>query len=244
MRIAYSGKSAPSAHVIAAYGDDDISIERRSYGHADINWGRADTNATLNPNIENSTNKRVMRELFMEHGVPAPELSTEQQVREHMLVYANELYRKFIGRPDRHMKGRGFWVVDTLPTLEKALRGTKRKAPATHFMEYIEHDHEYRVHIFKGRSIRISEKAWDEDDEPMYRKSYTTVKPGPDAPIKALRKAARAAVRALGLDFGAVDIITNDDGVYVLEVNAAPGLGGSMPRVYAKTFKRWIEGDW
>jgi glutathione synthase/RimK-type ligase-like ATP-grasp enzyme len=44
-----------------------------------------------------------------------------------------------------------------------------------------------------------------------------------------------AAVSALGLDFGAVDIIWNEreDKCYVLEVNTAPGLQGSTLENYA-----------
>ena len=48
------------------------------------------------------------------------------------------------------------------------------------------------------------------------------------------------AVKALGLDFGAVDIIYNEkeNQYYVLEVNTAPGLEGTTLIKYAERFSK------
>jgi D-alanine-D-alanine ligase-like ATP-grasp enzyme len=107
-------------------------------------------------------------------------------------------------------------------------------------MEFVESDREYRVHVFKGKSIRISEKVFDGTGK------YTTGKPG-DIKLRNVREAAKGAVQAVGLDFGAVDILargSENQEVFVLEVNAAPGLGGSMPKLYIDTFNRYKNGDW
>lgn len=238
MTICYSGKSAPSAQSVASAmyeltGEEQTIVRRNSSG--DINWGRYKANTKLNPDIRNSTNKRVMRELFKEHDVPMPKLLNLEEVR-----LAVEQGQTVVGRPDRHTKGRGFWLIRNEADLEKALRGTRKKLAATHFMEFVEADHEVRVHIFKGKSIRISEKSFffEEYNGKKYR-DYTTIKP--TIKRKRVRRAAKKAVQALGLDFGAVDILATDDACYVLEVNAAPGLGGSMPRLYAETFIKWFE---
>ena len=233
MILVYSGKSAPSAKKIEAQGFAHIIARRQNLG--DINWGRATAQTILNPDITNSTNKRVMRELFAEHGVPMPKLQT------HPIwdfKPNGELLTPLVGRPDKHMKGRGYWLCNSIKDVQRALRGTRRKAAATHFMEFVESDHEYRVHVFKGKSIRISEKKFTGENF----HDYTTIKPTGD--IKQVRKAAKQAVMALGLDFGAVDILADsDDKAYVLECNASPGLGGTMPEVYARTFKRWYEEE-
>ena len=51
------------------------------------------------------------------------------------------------------------------------------------------------------------------------------------------------AVSALGLDFGAVDIIEDADGkLYVLEVNTAPGLEGQTLTLMAEALKELIDG--
>ena len=227
MIICYSGKSAPSANLIADE-DDDITAVR--HGRGDVNYGRASARTSLNPDISNSTNKRVMRELFREHNVPMPQLYNQADAITAVLSGLT-----IVGRPDQHTKGRGFWKINTLNQFDRALGGTRHKKAATHFMEYVEAPHEYRVHVFRGKSIRISEKKFfiDEDGH----NNYTTMKPTGN--IKHVRKAAKKAVKALGLDFGAVDVLATDEQAWVLEVNAAPGLGGTMPALYANVFKKW-----
>lgn len=225
MRLCYSGKSALSAKLIAENSYDILPV-RSSEG--DVNWGRAFARTKLNPDTSNATNKRVMRELFAEHDVPMPKLYTLHEA--HALAKEGKM---IIGRPDNHMKGRGFWRVDSNSRFMLALRGTRKKKAATHFMEFVEAPREYRVHIFLGKSIRISEKEHTEFHV------YTTVKPQHN--IKHVRKAAKQAVKALGLDFGAVDVLADDERAWVLEVNSAPGIGGSLPVLYARKFEEWHE---
>lgn len=235
MIIAYSGKSARSAQLLAGALEDlgvDVSLNREY--EADINWGRNQAGSELNPDISNVTNKRVMRELFAEHGVPMPLLYDNIADAELAIGLGDYV----VGRPDKHSKGRGFWLCKSHADIRQALRGKtyrngKHKKAATHFMEYIEAPREYRVHIFGGKSIRISEKKFGEAGETSTGE-YITVKPQHN--IKHVRKAAKKAMKAVGLDFGAVDILANDTECWVLEVNSAPHLGGSLPRVYAQKF--------
>lgn len=228
LTICFSGRSRLSAMKIAQESEH-INITRTNSGQ--VNWGRADANTELNPDISNATHKRHMRELFADNDVPAPKLLSVGEAIEHVLSGG-----KVVGRPDRHMKGRGFWLCRTAAEVKQAMLGTRTKRAATHFMEYIEAPREYRVHIFLGRSLRISEK------EHSKFHVYTTRKPQHE--VKHVRKAAKKAVRALGLDFGAVDVLADDTQAWVTEVNTAPGLGGSMPRVYADAFLRWHDGEW
>jgi len=232
MIITYSGNSAPSAFRLAEQGDH-IELNRGSCG--DINWGRAWADTRLNSDISNTTNKRVMRQLFAEHNVPMPEL-WDLAIPDRSLW--GEEIGPLVGRPDRHTKGRGLWIIRTWGDAAHSLQGTRRKAAATHFMEYIDASREYRVHVFRGKSVRISEKAYvDPDDK---RKGYTTAKPQHE--VGHVRQAAKDAVVAVGLDFGAVDVLADDDECWVLEVNAAPGLGGTMPQLYAELFTTYMEG--
>ena len=233
MRISYAAASAPSALAIASQ-DYDIELVRSS--NADINWGRAYSRAALNRDISNTTNKRVMRQLFRQHGVPMPTLLSMEDA-----VEAISSGKTIVGRPDRHSQGRGFWKISSMSELLQAVRGTRRKRAATHFMEFVDAPREYRAHIFCGKSIRISEKLYGLTGETAHG-AYITGKPR--HAVGHVRAAAKQAVEAVGLDFGAVDILANDTECWVLEVNAAPGLGGSMPGLYAETFKRWERGDW
>jgi glutathione synthase/RimK-type ligase-like ATP-grasp enzyme len=231
LQIVHARISAPSARLIAEQSEN-IEISEGITG--DVNWGRYKAETTLNPDITVSTNKRSMREKFRDAGVPMPRLFTVEEAKEAVA----ETGVGVLGRPDRHWKGRGFWLCTSAIQIDKALEGTAKKRPATHFMEYIQSERapkEFRAHIFQGKSIRISEKAHTEFHK------YTTARPTVD--VTSVREAAKQAIAAVGLDFGAVDILASKDGreVWVLEVNAAPGLGGSMPRVYAETFLKWKE---
>jgi glutathione synthase/RimK-type ligase-like ATP-grasp enzyme len=232
MTLTYSGKSKPTALGLAEVSPYIVPT-RGSRG--DINWGKRFANTTLNSDISSVTNKRKMRLLFAENGVPMPKLlSLDEAVR------AVSAGKTIVGRPDRHSKGRGFWKIDSLQALRRAQRGTRRKSAATHYMEFVSAPREYRVHIFLGRSIRISEKKFGVKGETS-RGDYITIKPSHN--IKHVRRAAKQAVAAVGLDFGAVDILADDENCWVLEVNSAPSLGGSLPRLYAHMFRLWEEGE-
>lgn len=117
---------------------------------------------------------------------------------------------------------------------------------------------EYRVHVFQGRVIQMQKKVRRSgfQENGQYTSLIRNLDSGwiyavgegliSDGNREAAGNAAIQAVRALGLAFGAVDIIRrNRDGqMFVLEVNTAPGLGegGSTIRAYTEAFQAWAEG--
>lgn len=91
---------------------------------------------------------------------------------------------------------------------------------------------EWRFHIFGGRSLRSARKIPLLGETNVFHYSHV---PGPED----LRRISIRAVRELGLEFGAVDIIrTNDLRSLVLEVNRRPGLdpNGRTAERYARAF--------
>ena len=234
--LGYSRQSMPSALKIAEASGGQIEAVRSSV--CDINWGRRWASGdALNPLILQAVDKRRMRELFAEHDVPSPRLYSLDEAMTRLAFNAGtDSPVTLIGRPDFHTRKQGFWVCDTLQQGRQAERGRGRKRAATHFVEMLYLEHEFRVHVFNGKSIRISQKKFDETGD------YTTVKPSFDRRAH-IRDAAKAAVAAVGLDFGCVDILADAEHAYVLEVNAAPGLGGTMPKVWADTFINHFEEE-
>jgi len=106
---------------------------------------------------------------------------------------------------------------------------------------------EFRVHSFKGRSIRSGMKiprvgvaephSWIRSWDSGWRISYdgSTIR-------QRHRDIAHRAIIALGLDFGAVDVAEKADGsIFILEVNRAPGLEGGTIRAYADAINLWKE---
>lgn len=228
MRVHYGRASKPSGQALAR------ALAERGYGGQHINFGYGASRSALNSPqaIANATNKRRALQLMAEAGVPIPRPLAGDQ-------YCNMRSDEFpiVGRPDKHCQGRGFWYCRTQADIHKALRGTRRKAAATHFMEFIEADHEFRVHIINGESIKISEKFGSEALTRNHAHGVRFGYPHDFNHKKTVRRVAKEAVEALGLDFGAVDVLWADGKPYVLEVNTAPCLTDN----WSDTLERYAE---
>lgn len=129
--------------------------------------------------------------------------------------------------------------------------------------------HEYRVHAFEGRGIRSGEKVirdgfsiaasddqWESNliaggpnllAHPWIRTWNTgwRVKYEGFKTNARLRNTALAAVKALELTFGAVDIGYNvaDERYYVIKVNRAPILDEISLRSYVRAIQRWVKNE-
>lgn len=116
------------------------------------------------------------------------------------------------------------------------------------YTEYIPNTREYRVHVFRDEVIRVQGKYLDypEQHKNSYIKNYAQGFRfrAPDRELISSRKeAAIAAVRALGLDFGAVDLLIGEDRKeYVLEVNTAPSCSPLTQAAYVTKFQEVISG--
>lgn len=103
---------------------------------------------------------------------------------------------------------------------------------------------EVRVHSFNGKSIRagvkrpragVQQHAWVRSYDGGWSIAYDGFESTRDQ-----RELAHSAVKALGLQFGAVDLGKKADGTWiVLEVNRAPGLEGGSVTTYANAIKTW-----
>lgn len=123
--------------------------------------------------------------------------------------------------------------------------GNRVDVEAPLYTQYIPKKQEYRVHVFQGRVIDIQRKARKRDVADadvnwkirnldggfIYARDFAPE----DLPI-GIEHIAIATVAAVGMDFGAVDIIFNQNQqrCYVLEVNTAPGLQGSTLDAYVR----------
>ena len=113
------------------------------------------------------------------------------------------------------------------------------------YTKYIFKEKEFRVHVVGDKVIDTQRKIKDPDREVVtwkvrsHQNGFIYARNGIlDDPNRD--KLAVAAVNALGLHFGAVDIIQDKAGTYyVLEVNTAPGLEGQTVERYAEAFRNW-----
>jgi glutathione synthase/RimK-type ligase-like ATP-grasp enzyme len=132
-------------------------------------------------------------------------------------------------------------IADTLDHDYQLLREETLDLPDVPlYTKGISNKGEYRVNVFNGdiilyqkKSRRVNEDgevetAEGEEADVRNLASNWVYRTGKLKSLERVENLAIDAIEALGLDFGAVDIIMDNDGeVYVLEVNTAPGLGNT-----------------
>lgn len=110
-------------------------------------------------------------------------------------------------------------------------------APAPLYTKRYNAAHEYRIHVVHGHTF-VTKKRRRDGVAPSpvrnHANGYVYCTNNVD-PVPLACEVAVAAVRALQLDFGAVDLMTKNGGVEprVLEVNTAPGIEGRTVDWYA-----------
>lgn len=207
-----------------------------------INWGNQHTHPITNRRtpvkvinhptaVARAADKVSTFNVLSRSGVRIPEYTTNSYTASDWVSSGNLVYGR---RYTNSSQGRGIVVltqedafVSGLPLYTKGIMNGK----------------EYRVHVAFGRVIDFTQKK---------RRNETTVNEyirnhengwvfcreeviiPPDVAIQSIK-----AIDALGLDFGAMDVILGRDGkAYVLEVNSAPGIEQTTLKKYVEAFQR------
>jgi len=195
--------------------------------------------------IRNASNKLKARKVFMEESVSTPYTWSREEM---MRADIEEIDLPIIGRPKSHYGGKGFYVYDSLMKLRDELRYNRHDIH--YFQSYIKKDREFRVHVASGKAIIVAEKIVPEENKDGYVwnlgsrgacEEFNTLRWGEyrEFIVESCIREAAKAVNALGLDYGAVDVIVKGDSVFVLEVNTAPRLEEYGISRYAEYFK-WL----
>ncbi len=132
------------------------------------------------------------------------------------------------------------WIISEhgFPVLVRKNNHSRSEAGNYYISEIIEKQHEYRVMFVSGRVIGVIEKR------PRDRKaiSWGCVVEGEydyiqweNWPLEMLEVAMKAADLSGG-DFGAIDIITDHDRSYVLEINSACWLSPYFCKIFVQAF--------
>jgi len=206
-----------------------------------INWGSSNPTVDFGNaiiinkpyNIGLASNKLLSFKHMQEFGVSVPEYT---QRKEQAVEWLAEGHKVFCRTKLSGHSGEGIVVAETINELVDAPLYTK----------WIRIGQEYRVHVFRGEVLDVQRKARKHDvpDEDVNWKvrnlagGFIFARADVNPPEDVLKQAVDA-VEALGLDFGAVDIITgkNNNNAYVLEVNTACGLMGTTLEKYIEAFK-------
>lgn len=222
-------------------------------GHKIVNWGqgkipnwmdiatRRGVSILNKPSAVNiAANKLTALQSLKASGVRVPEFTTN-------LADAQRWLNNFGVVVERHeLRGNSGDGIRIVTLYDDEMERTLSYAPL--YTKFIPKTAEFRVHVFKGEVIDYIEKkkALSENRDGTFNKYISSINCGwvfsrtnvRDLP--EVRALGIKAVSALGLDFGAVDIVFADGLPYVLEVNTAPGLSGLTLIKYANTLRRYM----
>lgn len=198
-----------------------------------INWGcnkdyykvqEQDANHSPTP----ATNKLETFKKFKEAGVSHPEWTTSAEEAKEWINQGTTVLARTVLTGN---SGRGILLLDSLEHFHNA--------PL--YVKYKKKKKEFRVHVVYGEVIEVVEKrkrkGYEGVDTKIRNHSNGWVFCRDDITEPGdLRSTAVAAVCAVGLDFGAVDIIWNEkeNKCYALEINTAPGIEGTTIKQYAE----------
>lgn len=224
--------------------ESDLVITWGNYSHP--KWDKCDPNGVCLSDglfesvnwwnlIQIARNKLATFQVLKEAGVSIPEFTTDKEY-----VVKNWKDTAFLIR--QTLTGQsGVGIVYIPPEATKL--ETIPNAPL--YVKYIKKAAEYRVHVFNGKVIDVQQKKKRKDYKgtiDQYIRNYSrgwvfcreNVNPPNDVLTQSLN-----AIKAIGLDFGAVDIIWNShyNKAFVLEVNTAPGLEGTTVTNYCNAIK-------
>lgn len=182
--------------------------------------------------IHDSYNKPKARAMMLDQGLP-------------IVPNTRGIYPKIV-RPKHHHRGKWFVVALNPMSEEKMLSEYNEKFGGAYSTDFIDKVAEYRIHATANNWLLLGqEKIQDPEWEGERDKYQFNANNGYIFVAMKFKKLKRFgfccdAVRALGLDFGAVDVIEDKDGnLYILEVNTAPGSYHLLKKVYKEYFKAW-----
>lgn len=178
--------------------------------------------------IKNAVNKFESNKIFEANGIPTPKITFD-------VTEAEGFGFPLIARKMHHHGGKGFIIVDDKETLTMMNYNV-------YFAEMINKAKEYRIWVLGGipflahrRYNDSGEIAWNGEGESLEKVEITNI------PYNVLKYSVKA-VESLKLDFGAVDIATDDEGnPFVFEVNTAPQLTRYRAEKLAEAIRDWLE---
>lgn len=246
----YNSHSASARNLANALGCRRIRTSGSRYRHNPndhlvVNWG-----STTCPVFENMLNKPTAVSLAASKvdtlglldlsGVSVPHFTRHKEVAEDWLN-RNVFGKVYCRTLTRANSGRGIVVANSAeeivdaPLYVAGITGGRR---------------EYRVHVFNGEVIRLQQKkrrtttadeGYEANDDVRnlgggWVFTSENITPLSDSAIQDAIK----AVEVLGLDFGAVDVVTRQGSHWVLEVNTACGLEGTTLDCYVDAINKHL----
>lgn len=247
-----ASQSETPQRIVTRLEEDEVKVVRNPSSAPDsdylvIRWGSArfpdldeGAKGVLNTAeaIQGNLHKDVAHKKMLETGVSVPLFWNDFNEAK---TKCKELGCDFLRRRKHHIQGRDIIRLKSTDNLPRERR-------SGYYVQFLEKDAEFRLHIFKDQCIGLAEKKPKENPNPViwnFENGWELVyytREEREAAVPHYREMVAESVKAckaLGLDFGAVDLIVAKGKAYILEANTAPKLKDTNR--YAKNFKRWVE---
>ncbi|MCU0631557.1 MAG: ATP-grasp domain-containing protein [Methanolinea sp.] len=181
------------------------------------------TNRVINTPLAIFTcaSKVLTSSLLVQQGIPTPQTFFTSS-RETAADHINRL-GKVVVKPVYGYDGNGIFLIDSPERLG---------SPPYYLQEYVPNDRDFRVFVIDGEAVgaitRISDSL-----------THNIHQGGTGRPVEIdsrMSELAGSAARAVGVDYGGVDLLPCGDDYCVLEVNGTPNwhcMGVNIPRMLA-----------
>lgn len=187
--------------------------------------------------VTRSVNKLDAFNAFQSAGVSIPDFTTDRNVALNWLQNGHMVFAR---TQLRAHSGRGIVIMDP----EHA---DTWEVTAPLYVKYCKKKYEYRIHVLNGQVIDTQRKGLRPELQGTeginfkvrnLANGFIYVRNDNHVVPTVVNTVAVQAVAALGLDFGAADVIYQEQTgrAYCLEVNTAPGLTGTTVDNYAAAF--------
>jgi glutathione synthase/RimK-type ligase-like ATP-grasp enzyme len=181
--------------------------------------------------VARASNKLTTLRVLKDAGIPVPDFTTDKAAAR---AWQQDGFRVLCRTLLNSHSGKGIVIAQPEDSLVSAPLYTK----------YTNKDYEYRIHVFNGHVIDICEKRKRNGEETTNNlirtlsNGWVFCREGVNL-SEAAKSRSIKAVQALGLDFGAVDLIARGSHHWVLEVNSAPGLQGTTLEKYTEALRSY-----
>lgn len=243
LKVLPYNKKSKTANDLVSFFDGRVKliddIRKSNENDLILNWGNSHFNLLPNRyyinlpiSVKSTVNKLKTFKILEENFVNIPEYTRSWEEAQE---WCNRGSRVFARYEISSYGGKGIDIYEPRTYINN-LNNYK------FYTLFVPKKQEFRVHVFHGKVIDVTEKKakYDKDESysPYIRsraRGWTFCR----SDIKRNESAedlAVKAVKALKLDFGAVDAgITHDGSPIIFEINSAPGLEGTSLYKYAMT---------
>lgn len=222
-------------------------------GHTVINWGngkapawletarRRDVTLLNSPEaVKTASNKLKGLVALEEAGIAVPQFTTDRRIAKYWLDDGHTVVERHV------LNGNSADGVRIVNLDDPDMSSELESAPL--YTKFIPKSREFRVHVFRGEVVDYAEKkkVRQERRPDNFNKYICSNEMGwvfcrlNIKHIDPVKELGIKAVEALGLDFGAVDVVYHEGTPYVLEVNTAPGVMGTTLKRYVNTFRGFV----